>query len=260
MRGHISQRSKGSWTLFVDVGRDPESGKRKQETMTVRGTKKDAERELRAVLTRIEGGIYIKPAKLTVGEYLEQWLKDYAKQNISPRSFERYQGIIQRYLTPAFGRLQLIQLRPQHLQKHYTEILNSGLNPTTVRYHHAVIHVALQTAVKWGLVSRNVADAVEPPRKRRTEMQTWNEDDINRFLETVRDTQYYALFYTVLFTGMRRSELLALTWGDIDFIFSQVHVSRSLHHLKDGSYIFTAEIRQKPSNYSLATFCFTGTR
>jgi len=194
---------------------------------------------LRNVLTRIEGGTYIKPAKLTVGEYLKQWLDDYAKQNLSPRSFERYQGIIQRYLTPAFGKLQLIQLRPQQLQKHYTEILNNGLNPTTVRYHHAVIHVALQTAVKWGLVSRNVADAVEPPRRRRTEMQIWNEDDINRFLETAKETQYYALFYTVLFTGMRRSELLALTWGDIDFIFSQVHVSRSLHHLKDGSYIFT---------------------
>ena len=72
MKGHTRQRSKGSWTLWVDLGRDPETGKRKQQTLTVRGSKKDAERELRTVLTRIEGGAHVKPVKLTVAEYLEQ--------------------------------------------------------------------------------------------------------------------------------------------------------------------------------------------
>jgi integrase len=70
-------------------------------------------------------------------------------------------------------------------------------------------------------------------------MQTWNEDDITRFLEVAKDSPYYELFYLALFTGMRRSELLGLKWGDVDFIMSQIYVSRSLHHLKDGSYIFT---------------------
>jgi len=97
----------------------------------------------------------------------------------------------------------------------------------------------LKTAVKWGLVARNVADAVEPPRTRKTEMRTWNEDEIAQFLETAKDSPYFALFHTALFTGMRRSELLALRWHDVDFIFSQVYVSRSLHHLRDGSYVFT---------------------
>lgn len=70
-------------------------------------------------------------------------------------------------------------------------------------------------------------------------MQTWNEDDISRFLEVTKDNPYFTLFYTALFTGMRRSELLGLKWGDVDFMLSQIYVSRSLHHLKDGSYIFT---------------------
>jgi integrase len=69
-------------------------------------------------------------------------------------------------------------------------------------------------------------------------MQTWGEEDITRFLEAVKDTPYYALFYTALFTGMRRSELLALRWQDVDFILSQVSVSRSLHHLKGGKVVF----------------------
>ena len=102
-----------------------------------------------------------------------------------------------------------------------------------------MLHKALQTAIKWGLVNRNVADGVDVPRARRNEMQTWDEYEINRFPETTKDSPYYTLFHTALFTGMRRSELLALRWCDVDFIFSQISVSRSLHHLKDGSYVST---------------------
>jgi integrase len=102
-----------------------------------------------------------------------------------------------------------------------------------------VLHKALQTAVKWGLVSRNVADGVDVPRARRREMQTWDEDEVARFLETAKDSPYYVLFYTALFTGMRRSKLLALRWCDVDFIFSQVYINRSLNQLRDGSFVFT---------------------
>ena len=72
MKGHIKQRSKGSWTLWIELGRDVETGKRRQQTITVHGNKKDAERELRAVLTRLETGAYTQPTKLTVGEFLTQ--------------------------------------------------------------------------------------------------------------------------------------------------------------------------------------------
>jgi len=70
-------------------------------------------------------------------------------------------------------------------------------------------------------------------------MQTWDEDDITSFLNFAKDPVYYELFYLALFTGMRRSELLALRWADVDFVFSQIYVNRTLHQLKDGSYIFT---------------------
>ncbi len=78
--------------------------------------------------------------------------------------------------------------------------------------HHTMIHKALQDAVEWGLLTRNVADAVKPPRKQQHEMQTWSEDEIMQFLEASKATPYYEIFYLALFTGMRRSELLALRW------------------------------------------------
>ena len=238
MRGSIIKRYKNSYTIVLNLGIDPQ-GKRKQQWLSVKGTKKEAEKRLSELLHQLDTGTFMRPSKTTLEEYLEKWLSNYAKPNLSPRGFERYAGIIRKHLIPDMGSITLTQLRPEHLQKHYTARLNDGLSARTVRYHHAVIHKALQTAVKWGLVSHNVADGVDVPRARRNEMQTWDEDEITRFLETAKDSPYYALFYTALYTGMRRSELLGLKWGDVDFIMSQVYVNRSLHHLKDGSYVFT---------------------
>lgn len=207
--------------------------------VSIKGTKKDAQKRLAELLYQLDTGAYVRPGKTTVADYLVRWLADYAKPNLSPRGFERYQGIVAKHFIPAFGAVALTQLKPEHIQRHYTAKLDAGLSARTVRYHHAVIHKALQTALKRGLVSRNIADGVDVPRFHRAEMQVWNEDEVNSFLDAARSTEYYALFYTALFTGMRRSELLALHWQDIDFLYGQIYVSRSLHHLKDGSYVFT---------------------
>jgi integrase len=95
-------------------------------------------------------------------------------------------------------------------------------------------------ALKWGLISRNPADAVTPPRPQRSEIHTMTEDDITRFLEAAKATPYYVLFYEALFTGMRRSELLALRWCDVDLLLCQVHVTRTLHHLRTGEIVIRA--------------------
>lgn len=239
MRGHITKRGKDSYTIVVSLGNDPTTGKRLQQWVTVRGTKKDAERRLAELLHEIDTNSFTKPSRTTVADFLNRWLTDYAKPNLSPRGFERYQGIVEGHFIPDFGNMPLTQLKPAHLQRHYTSRLNSGLSSGTVRYHHAVIHKALETAIKWGLIGRNMADGVDIPRLRRPEMQTWREDEVTRFLEAAKGKPYYELFHTALFTGMRRSELLALRWGDVDLLLSQIYVNRSLHHLKDGSYIFS---------------------
>ena len=252
MRGHIIQRSKGSYSIKISLGRDLATGKYKSQWFTVKGSKKDAEKRLSELLHQIDTGAYMKPGKTTVADYLDRWLTDYVEPNLSPRTAEGYAQIIHRYLIPTLGNIPLSQLRPEHLQKYYSAELTTGrchgpggLSAQTVRHHHTALHKALQTAVEWGLVTKNPADAVKPPHAKRPEMQIWNEDEVIRFLEAAKDTPYYALFYSFLFTGMRRSELLALRWQDIDFIYGQIYVTRSLHHLKDGSYIFTQPKSEK---------------
>ena len=122
-----------------------------------------------------------------------------------------------------------MQLKPQHLQKYYAMKLagvrqdrKDALTQTTVSHHHTCLHRALKMAVRWGLLVSNPADAVTPPRPQHTEMQTMNEDDLQVFLATAKPTPYYTMFYTALFTGMRRSELLALRWSDVDLLMCQI--------------------------------------
>ena len=113
MRGHIKQRTKGSWSIVIDVGRDPRTGKRQQQWHTVRGTKKEAEAKLRELLHALEKGAYVRPQRITVGEWLEEWCQSYVQMHVSPRTVESYQAYVRRHIIPALGAIPLCQLEPQ---------------------------------------------------------------------------------------------------------------------------------------------------
>ena len=238
MRGHITRRGKDSYSVIIRRGKDPNTGKYLQSWFTVKGTKKDAERKLAELLHQLDNGVFMKPGKTTLAEFLENWLKDYAWANLAPRTAEGYEYIIRRHIIPSLGKMILTRIKPEHIQRYYSEKLTigrhdgQGLSPRTVRHHHMCLHTALQSAMRWGLLARNPVDAVDPPRCQRTEMHTLNEDEISALLEAAKATPYYPLFYTALFTGMRRSELLALRWCDVDLLLCTASVSRtvSLRH------------------------------
>jgi integrase len=126
MTGHIHRRGKNSWTVVVDVGRDPTTGKRRQLRRSVKGTRRDAEALAVELLHQRDGGIDAPPSKLMVGEYLQRWLKDYASSNTAPRTCERYQQIVLQHLIPALGGIPLTRLRPQHIQAYYSKAREMG--------------------------------------------------------------------------------------------------------------------------------------
>ncbi len=186
MRGSIRQKGKNSWQLQVYTGPGPD-GKPQRHFETVRGRKGDAQRRLTEILSSLDNGTYMRPSKTTLGEYLEKWLNAYAMPNLSPRGYERYRDIIRAHFKPAIGNLLLNRLQPEHLQSCYVNWLKHGLSAGTIRYHHAVIHKALQDAVEWRLLVRNVADAVKPPPKQRPDMQTWSEYELTCFLDAAKN-------------------------------------------------------------------------
>jgi integrase len=259
MRGTIIKRG-SSYRIKVSLGKDSITGKYLSHYETVKGSKKDAEKRLNELIHQHENGTFVKPGKATVADYLSQWLKDYAYTNLSPNTAEGYESIISRHLIPTLGIIPLTQLRPEMIQRYISDKLSQGrtngqggLTTRTVRHHIVCLHTALQNAVKTGMLARNPVDAVTIPRAGRHEMRTMNESDIHIFLEMARPTQYYALFYTALFTGMRRSELLALRWQDIDLLTLQISVSRTLHVVKGGKII----IRQPKTEKSRRTIAMT---
>jgi integrase len=244
MRGTIIKRG-NSYRIKISLGKDPNTSKYLSHFETVNGSKKDAEKRLNEVIHQLENGAFTKPGKVTVGEYLAQWLKTYAYPNLAPHTAEGYDSIVSNHLVPVLGNVLVSQLRPDMIQRYITDKLSQRkahgqgvLSARTVRHHIICLHTALENAVKMGMIIRNPVDAISIPRAERHEMRTMNETDIHIFLEMARPTQYYALFYTAIFTGMRRSELLALRWQDVDLSMLQISVNRSLHQVKGGRIIF----------------------
>ena len=244
MRGRVIKR-KGSnnYTIILQIGLDPVTGKRKQQWITAGSSKREAEKQMTKLIHELDNGIFTKPNKKTLGSYLKEWIKS-IQGNLSPRTVEGYITIINRVI-PAIGAIPLTQLKPDILQKYYSDCLNSGclnkqvgLKPLTVRHHHALLHRALKNAMEWGLIVRNPADAAHPPRYQPSDISIMNEGEMRTFLEAAKQTPYFHLYYIILFTGLRRSEVLALRWSDVDLLLGRISVSRSIHRLRDGSYIF----------------------
>jgi len=136
--GHIHQRSAGSFEIRYNLGTDPATGKRRTATATVRGSRKDAERELRRLLRALDTGEHVDPNRLTVGEWLATWL-DAVQQEVAPKTRERYGEIVNHFLAPAIGNLQLAKLAPAHIQQAYNgwaiggrrDAKAGGLSPQT---------------------------------------------------------------------------------------------------------------------------------
>jgi len=235
MRGSIVRRKRKDGT-FADgytiiVSYKDAQGKRRQVWKTYQCNKPEAEKKLREMLTELDKGTFVHPGKETVREYLTRWLADYCKPNLSPRTHELYRYMCDKHIIPSLGNIRLSELNVVHLQHLYAEKLASGLSKRTVQLIHVTIHKALKSGVG-SVLNYNVAELLkDKPKAGRPEQHTMSEADMHIFLDAARGTEHYALFYVYLFTAMRRSELLALTWDNVDLKLGQVSVTRTMQYL-----------------------------
>jgi len=208
--GSVYQRkSDGLWVGSISL----DNGKRK---VFYGKTKKEVtEKLITARHEQLQGVLVTAPAQ-TLKDYLEHWLEEVQKPTIRTSSYVKYRKVIYTHIIPAIGKVQLQKLTPQRVQSLYTSKLKEGLAPKTVQSIHGVLHKALDNAVKWNLIARNICDAVSPPHVPQTEKQVLTVQQARLLLDYVKKHRLEVLLTVALTTGMRRGEILALRWSDIN--------------------------------------------
>lgn len=251
MKGHLTQRSPGSWSLVIDLGRDPTTGKRRQKWQTVKGTKKDAQRELIRTLHEMDTGAFVEPSKLTVAEYLEKWLAGYAAVSCTKHTHDDYAAELRRHVFPSIGNIPLSKLQPLHIQDYIARGLErgrldgkGGLSPKTMHKHFFLLKEAFARAVRWGILGRNPADALDPPKVPELEMRVLSEAEIRQLLVATVGHYMQVPILLAVGTGMRRNEILGLQWADVNLDAGAVKVRQSLLY-HDGAYSFKTPKTEK---------------
>ena len=244
MQGHIRRRG-NSWAVVIEMPRDPLTGRRRQQWRSVRGPKREAQALLVQLLSERDSGVDQPLGKLTLGDYLERWLRDYVEPNLAPKTARSYADIVRRHIAPSLGGVLLAKLRPAHLQAHYARALRQGrldgkgaLSPQSVLHQHHALRAALRQAVKLQLLVRNPCDGVQPPRVARTEMRALNPKEATRLMRAADDTPFGPLIRTALLTGLRQGELLGLRWSDLDLDAGVLRVNQTVQWLPREGFIF----------------------
>ncbi len=180
-----------------------------------------------------QGIMPTQPTAILVRDWLDYWLETKA-HSIEPKTYHIYEVTIRLHIVPELGHLRLHDIRADQIQRLYND---KAEQPRTAENCHRVLRMALSLALEQELIARNPLRGVIPPRYVRPEMKSWTADEAKRFLESVDDARWAALYWLLLTTGMRPSEALALRWGDIDLDAQRLQVRRHLVRVPKGGGI-----------------------
>ncbi|HEX3047318.1 MAG TPA: site-specific integrase [Bacillota bacterium] len=235
--GSIYKRKDGTWAAQASI-----AGSKVYFYGRTQGEVKD---KLADALEQARKGLYMKPTKQTFGEWLDLWLKEYAKPTIRPTTYDSYEYQIRIHIKPGLGSIPLKELQPAQIQKYYNSKLTEKimdrrsektikkheqrekkdpskkrkektLSPATIRRMHIIISEALEQALKEGIIIRNPAKATKPPKVEKKEARYLSPDELRSFLGTIKDDRWYPAIITALNTGCRLGELVALKWENVD--------------------------------------------
>lgn len=237
-QGHIRQQGKKSWEIKFDLGRDPVTGRRITKYVSFRGTKRDAERELTRLLSTRNEGTYVDPTKMSVAEYLRHWLDSDVDRRLAAKTAQRHREICEKNIIPRIGLLPVRKLTPLNIEAMEVDLQKEGrckgkggLSAQTVKHVHRTLSQALAHAVRLGVLARNPAQAVRPPKPPEREIMILLKDEIGTLLRSARGTWLYGPVLVAVTTGMRRGEILGLRWRDIDLQSSKLSVQQTAEYV-----------------------------
>ena len=215
------------WRASITIGTD-DKGKLIRKQFTGK-TQQDVKYKLQEYKKQMLMGV-LNEDKLTVSDWFYSWLFDYRKQDLKPKSFQRYHGIYKNYIENTdFGNIKLNDLRTTHLQSHYKKLLDNGVTPTTIRQINTNLKTCLNEAERQGYIQKNWCKLVTLPKKEdNKEVKVLTKQEQEKFLEAIKGHELELLYIVALGTGLRIGEILGLKWSDIDFKNNELHVNRSL--------------------------------
>ena len=247
--GNIRKRKDGRWEGRYTAGYDAKTGKRIIKNVLGK-TQAAVKEKLQTAIAECQGLDVSRSEEYTVATWLRTWYELYAKPNVRTATTNRYELMIERYTVPRIGTIKLQKLTTRHLQKLYKELLDSGrihvgsnqpqgLSTTTVHSVHLMLHAALERAVKERLIPRNPTEDCVPPKPRKVEMQILPAQDMHAYLEAAKARDLLPMFYLELVSGLRKGELVALRWDDLDIQSNTISVSKQYVRNPDGSLELT---------------------
>ena len=223
-------------------------------------TRAEASDKLQQAQRGLHDGLPLPPQRLTLGKYLERWLEESAKPALRPNTYESYSRMSRLHIVPELGRRHLARLSAQDIQGLLNRKLESGLSPRTVQYLHAILRRALGQAERWGMIPRNTARLVTPPRVPKANIQPLSPVEAKKLLVAVRGHRLEALYTVALAVGLRQGEALGLRWADLNLEAGTLTVKVSLQKY-EGEFVL-AEVKTEKSRRTmrLPDVCATALR
>jgi integrase len=240
MKGHVYLRGR-TYTYVFDLPADPLTGERSQKSKGGFKTEKEAWSACRKAMTDAEKGLDLKQSKITLAEYLVEYLETHAKPNFKPTSYDTEKTIIEARIIPALGKVKLQALTPRTIKSFYAD-LRKKYSKDYVKNIHGVLKRALRLAYsESGLLAEDIMSKVSMRSKinanEQKEMQFWTIEEFTQFLNSSKYHVHYIVFSLAIYTGMRRGEILGLRWGDIDFEKKELKVIQTANWTRDGLVI-----------------------
>jgi len=232
--GSIRKRERADGVRYeavVDFGLDPATGKRIQRSKAFK-TKREAREYLTASLSEVDKGTFVDRSRQTVAEMMAYWLDTEARPRLRGKTVFDYENTIRNHILPELGTIPIQKLTADRLHKFYADKTAAGVGPRTIRLCHLHLRQALRQATRLGLVARNVADLVSPPKGQPKEMKVWTYEQAQTFLAVAGESIYGPIWILALATGMRRGELLGVRWKDVDLGRRTLQVRQTVGSLR----------------------------
>lgn len=237
--GSISQsKTTGRWVGQVTLGIDPKTCKQIRKTFNADTRKEVAEWVNKQIADKQKGEL-VKTNKLTVQDWLHQWLNIYKKVNIKQTTYDSYNITINTHLNPAIGNMQLQKLNTNLVQKMINDMIANGASSRTIEYSIFVLSSALKQAIKNRLIPFNVAEHVELPKKTKKQITPLTLEQINKFKEATKEYYLYPAFLLQITTGIRRGEVLGLTWENVNLKQGYISIKQHLVVTTKGIFLET---------------------